>query len=88
MNRRWLDKQKTRALRAHYREAPYSKETPSEYYIRKRELLDTVFTLDDSELILEIMEGRASHMEHYINNTAVRHRHGNSRLVYVSTKTF
>lgn len=57
MNRRWLDKQKTRALRAYYREPPHSKETPSEYYIRKRELLDTVLTLDDSELITEIMEG-------------------------------
>ncbi len=57
MNSRWLDKQKTQALHAYYREPPHSKETPSKYYIRKRELLDTVLTLDDSELITEIMEG-------------------------------
>ncbi|RDB19963.1 hypothetical protein Hypma_012730 [Hypsizygus marmoreus] len=57
MNRKWLDKQKARATRAHYRETGYGRETPSEYYIRKAELLNTVYTLDDSEVILEIMEG-------------------------------
>ncbi|KAF8973601.1 hypothetical protein BDZ97DRAFT_1721219, partial [Flammula alnicola] len=40
MNRRWLDKQKTRALRASYREPQHARETPN-----------------DSELILEVMEG-------------------------------
>ncbi|KDR65015.1 hypothetical protein GALMADRAFT_82397 [Galerina marginata CBS 339.88] len=35
----------------------YSEETPSEYYIRKSDLLNTVYTLDDSEIILEVMEG-------------------------------
>ena len=57
MNCRWLDKQKARALQAHYREYPFGKETPSEYFIHKRELLDTVFTMDDTEIILEVMEG-------------------------------
>ena len=57
MNRKWLDKQKARATRAYYQEAGYHRETPSEYYIRKGELLNTVYSLDDSELILEIMEG-------------------------------
>lgn len=57
MNRKWLDKQKARATRVYYREASHSKETPSEYYIRKSELLNTVYNLEDSKLILEIMEG-------------------------------
>lgn len=57
MNRKWLDKQKSRAVRAYYRESSHVKETPSEYYIRKTELLNTVFSLDDSEIILEVMEG-------------------------------
>jgi len=57
MNRKWLDKQKARATLAYYREASHNKETPSEYYIRKSELLNTVYNLEDSELILEIMEG-------------------------------
>ncbi|KDR81255.1 hypothetical protein GALMADRAFT_60586, partial [Galerina marginata CBS 339.88] len=57
MNRKWLDKQKARAVRAYYRESGYGRETPSEYYIRKSELLSTVYTLEDSEMILEVMEG-------------------------------
>jgi len=57
MNCKWLDKQKGRATRAYYRELRHSKETPSEYYIRKSELLNTIYSLEDSELILEIMEG-------------------------------
>ena len=57
MNRKWLDKQKARATRAYYQEPGHTKETPSEYYIRKGELLNTVYNLEDSELILEVMEG-------------------------------
>lgn len=57
MNRKWLDKQKAQATRAYYQEASHSKETPSEYYICKSELLNTVYNLEDSEFILEIMEG-------------------------------
>lgn len=57
MNRKWLDKQKGRATRAYYREPKHFKESPSECYIRKSELLNTVFSLEDSELILEVMEG-------------------------------
>ena len=41
----------------YYQETGYQRETPSEYYIRKSELLNTIYSLDDSELILEIMEG-------------------------------
>jgi hypothetical protein len=57
MNRKWLDKQKARAIRAYYREPGHTRETPSDYYIRKAELLNTVYTMDDSEIILETMEG-------------------------------
>lgn len=57
MNRRWLDRQKSRANRAYYHESGYFKELPSEYVIRKAELLRTVYTMDDTELIMEIMEG-------------------------------
>lgn len=57
MNHKWLDKRKARVTRVYYREPQHDKETPSEYYIYKSELLNTVFSLKDSELILEIMEG-------------------------------
>jgi hypothetical protein len=57
MNRKWLDKQKAQAIRAYYRDQGHTTESPSEYYIRKVELLNTVYTMDDSEIILEVMEG-------------------------------
>lgn len=40
-----------------YREAGHSCETPSQYFIRKRELLELVFDNPDSELITDIMAG-------------------------------
>ncbi|KAF8899748.1 hypothetical protein CPB84DRAFT_1825226 [Gymnopilus junonius] len=36
MNRKWLDQQKGKVIRAHYREPGYARETPSEYFIRKK----------------------------------------------------
>lgn len=57
MNRAWLDKQKARASNASFRESGYNSESPSEYYIRKSELLRLVNKLTDSELILEVMAG-------------------------------
>lgn len=57
MNQKWLDKQKARAIRAFYRDQGHARESPSEYYIRKAELLNTVYTMNDSEVILEVMEG-------------------------------
>ncbi|KAF8582514.1 hypothetical protein K439DRAFT_1304619, partial [Ramaria rubella] len=57
MNRSWLDCQKSRANKASFREAGHSSETPSEYFVRKAELLKLVSSLSDSELIMEIMNG-------------------------------
>jgi len=57
MNRRWMDRQKNRAHLAYYKEPKHSRESPSEYVIRKLELLKTAFTMDDTELIMEIMDG-------------------------------
>ena len=55
MNRHWLDRQKAKANKAKYREAGHSRESPSEYYIRKLELLEFVYDYSDAELITEIM---------------------------------
>ena len=61
MNRAFLDKQKSRANRASYRDTSNGRETPSEYVIRKLELLQFVYNYTDRELINEIMEGAPSH---------------------------
>lgn len=61
MNRAFLDKQKAHANRASYRDAGNGRETPSEYVIRKLELLQFVYNYTDRELINEIMEGIPSY---------------------------
>ena len=61
MNRAFLDKQKARANRASYRDTGNGKETPSEYIIRKMELLQFIYNYTDRELINEIMEGAPSY---------------------------
>lgn len=60
MNRSWLDKQKARANRAYYRETGYTFERPSDYYIRKSQLLTMVYNLVDSEIIMEVMNSAPS----------------------------
>jgi hypothetical protein len=67
MNRSWLDKQKTRANNATYRDVANPEETPSEYYIRKYELLTLVYNLSESELIMEIMNGAPSSWINILN---------------------
>lgn len=69
MNRSWMDRQKSRALRATYRDSTAPRETPSEYFIRKLELIRMVYELKDSELIHEIMSGAPS----YWNNILTTH---------------
>lgn len=57
MNRTWLDQQKTKANKASYRDFQHLKETPSDYYIRKLDLLTLVYQMSPTELIMEIMNG-------------------------------
>lgn len=60
MNRSYLERQRTRANKARYRQAGYYDETPSEYFIRKLELLEIVYNYSEGELINEIMAGAPS----------------------------
>ncbi|KLO04897.1 hypothetical protein SCHPADRAFT_806800, partial [Schizopora paradoxa] len=60
MNRSWFDKQKTRANKAYYREPGHHTETPSEYYIRKSQLLSFVYQLNDSQMIMEVLTNAPS----------------------------
>lgn len=61
MNHTFLDKQKAQANKVLYRNAGNVRESPSEYVIRKLELLQFVYNYTDSELINEIMEGAPSY---------------------------
>ncbi|KAF6742057.1 hypothetical protein DFP72DRAFT_861131 [Ephemerocybe angulata] len=57
MNRVFMDKQKMRANKATYRDQANPKETPSEYFIQKLNLLQLTYNYNDRELIQEIMNG-------------------------------
>jgi hypothetical protein len=57
MNRPWLDKQKNKAIKAHFRDINQSSESPLDYIIRKWKLLSMTYLLSDTELILEVMNG-------------------------------
>ena len=55
MNRQWMERQKRKANLARFRDSENSQESPSEYYIRKLELLEFVFDYTEQELIFEIL---------------------------------
>ncbi len=57
MNRTWVEKTRKLAMAIRYREPGHSRETPSQYFIRKRELLQLVFDNSENELITDIMAG-------------------------------
>ncbi|KAF8181409.1 hypothetical protein K438DRAFT_1976132 [Mycena galopus ATCC 62051] len=57
LSSKWLDKTRTKALRGSYRQAGYSTEKPSEYFIRKRELFNSVYSFEDSSVMSEVMNG-------------------------------
>lgn len=56
MNYHWLQKQKIRATRTRYREPGQTREMPSEYVIRKLDLISLVYSYNDQETIQVIME--------------------------------
>ena len=56
MNHHWLEKQKLRANKARYRESGHQRESPSDYIIRKMELLSLVYTYTDTEMVQAIMQ--------------------------------
>ncbi|KAF7357249.1 TY3B-TY3B protein [Mycena sanguinolenta] len=57
LSAKWLDRTRTKALRATYRQPGNGREKPSEYFIRKRELLCSVYDFEDSAVISEVMNG-------------------------------
>ena len=56
MNHHWLEKQKIQANKARFRETSHQRESPSEYVIRKLELIGLVYNYTNSETIQAIME--------------------------------
>ncbi|KAJ2923543.1 hypothetical protein H1R20_g13551, partial [Candolleomyces eurysporus] len=61
MNQTWMENQKIKANLARYRETGHGRESPSEYFIRKLELLQLNFNYTDRELINQVMAGCPAH---------------------------
>ncbi|EIW52987.1 uncharacterized protein TRAVEDRAFT_85304, partial [Trametes versicolor FP-101664 SS1] len=57
MNRSWMEKTRKQALAIRYRDSGCPRELPSQYFIRKRELLELAYENSESELISDIMAG-------------------------------
>ena len=57
VNCTWVEKTRKIASQTKYRDYGHSKESPSDYLIRKRELLEFVYQHNESNLITEIMAG-------------------------------
>jgi hypothetical protein len=55
MNQAWIDRTQRRAIRAAYRDAGHPQETPTEYFIRKYELLSLVYNFTPSQVMAEIL---------------------------------
>ncbi|KAI0737448.1 hypothetical protein C8Q80DRAFT_1125421 [Daedaleopsis nitida] len=55
MNRAWIDRTRKQARSIRYRERGHEQELPSQYFIRKKELLDLAFDYTESETIAEIL---------------------------------
>jgi hypothetical protein len=55
MNQSWIEKAQIRANRCRYRESGHSSETPTEYVIRKLELLAYVYNYTPSQTMSEIL---------------------------------
>jgi hypothetical protein len=83
MNRPWLDRQKSIANRAKYREQGHPSETPTDYVIRKLKLLNMVYTLSDTEIILEILNGALAYWRTVIDTSSMtKFRHFQKAVHY------
>ncbi|THH26480.1 hypothetical protein EUX98_g7699 [Antrodiella citrinella] len=57
MNRAWVEKTRRQAMAIRFRDTTHPRETPSQYFIRKQELLELVYEYSDAEIIAEVMAG-------------------------------
>jgi len=56
MNQAWINKMQYKALRARFREIGYGNESPTEYFIRKSELLTLVYQFPEKQVVHEILK--------------------------------
>ncbi|KAI0070086.1 hypothetical protein K474DRAFT_1609329, partial [Panus rudis PR-1116 ss-1] len=75
MTRAWVEKTKKQAYRARYRDYLHPTETPSDYFIRKKEMFELVHNISEHELIAEIMSGAPQEwsallQDHRLNHTS------------------
>lgn len=57
MNRAWIEKTRRQAMAIRYKNSTSPTETPSQYFIRKQDLLELVYEYAPAEIIAEVMDG-------------------------------
>jgi hypothetical protein len=55
MNQSWINRTQSKAIRARYREPGHTQETPTEYYIRKFELISLVYNFTPTQIMSEVL---------------------------------
>ena len=56
MNQAWINKMQSKALRSRFRESGHGNESPTEYFIRKSELLTLVYNFTPKQIVHEILK--------------------------------
>jgi hypothetical protein len=55
MNQAWIDRMQRKALKARYQQKGHRDETPTEYYMRKYELVSMVYNFTTQQMIAEVL---------------------------------
>jgi hypothetical protein len=55
MNQSWIDRMQRKALKARYQQKGHRDETPTEYYMRKYELVSMVYNFTTQQMIAEVL---------------------------------
>ena len=55
MNQAWIERTQRQAIRTRYREPGHTSESPTEYYIRKFEIMSLVYNFTPSQIMSEIL---------------------------------
>lgn len=73
MDRKWQLEQESQAHSARYRDRGHERETPTEYFIRKKRLLSWTSSGDsDAQMIAQIMKGTPPHWRSHLNTFFIR----------------
>jgi hypothetical protein len=75
MNHHWLEKEKVRVNKERYREPGQHRESPSDYIIRKMELISLVYSYTDTEMVQATYHARSSQLLGFCHKPSIPKDH-------------